>query len=387
MRNNLVVYYMLNWEIKEGNCIDVLRGIEDNSIDCVVTSPPYWGLRDYGIEGQLGLEDNPYDYINNMVVVFDEVKRVLKPTGTCWLNLGDSYSKANYKYAGWSIKEKDLVGIPWRVAIALQSSGWWLRSDIIWNKPNQIPESVIDRPTRCHEYIFLLTKDRRYWYDAEAIREPPTEKTLIKIALAEKSAKENTTDKQLVKDNYKRSKEAKIVNDRYSNARDHLVCKPPESGRNKRTVWTIMTQPFAGAHFAVFPEKLVEPCIRAGCPKEICSKCGAPFVRVVYRGNSEHHCRPGCGCREKNNKEQDWSDGYRGYGKFQNTAIATDTFAPSCECGADAYNGIVLDPFCGSGTTGVVAIREGRRFIGIELNPEYIKIANERIGKAQPSLF
>lgn len=205
--------------------------IEDKSVHTVVTSPPYWGLRDYGIDGQLGLEPTPEEYCNSMVAVFREIRRVLHDDGTVWLNLGDSYSSGsrttttNDSFRGDTlvnttrtpvvkgIKPKDLVGIPWRVAFALQADGWYLRSDIIWSKPNPMPESVQDRPTKAHEYIFLLTKSQKYYYDADAIREPSS-----------------------------------------------------DDGRNKRSVWEVTTKPYAEAHFATFPEKLVEPCILAGCP-------------------------------------------------------------------------------------------------------------------------
>ena len=238
--------------------------VDDESIDCVVTSPPYWGLRDYGVDEQIGLESTTEKYVENMVNVFREIKRVLKSSGTVWLNLGDSYigtgHKGDYtdtkykegrngqtvainnKVAGY--KSKDLVGIPWMVAFALRADGWYLRSDIIWNKPNPMPESVKDRPTKSHEYIFLLTKSPTYYYDADAIREPldtPLHKPGNKTAYGV------------------------VMRDDFGNDDMDRVWGNPE-GRNKRSVWTVNTHPYPDAHFATFPEKLVEPCILAGSP-------------------------------------------------------------------------------------------------------------------------
>jgi len=298
--------------ILHGDVLDKLQEIESESIQCVVTSPPYWGLRDYGIEGQLGLEATPELYVEKMVKVFREVKRVLKNDGTVWLNLGDSYNgyKGNQysdhndsKYAGFSghpareskygleaknLKPKDLVGIPWRVAFALQSDGWYLRQDIIWHKPNPMPESVTDRCTKSHEYIFLLSKSAKYYYDADAIRE------------------QHKHPEVTHKSDTKSINQEKVY---FNNAPTNLGrCGNHELGANKRSVWTINTKPYKDAHFAVFPPKIPELCIKAG------------------------------------SKEGD----------------------------------VVLDPFFGSGTTGWIAQRLGRKWIGIELNAEYIKIAEKR---------
>jgi len=356
--------------ILHGDVTDKLKEIETESVQCVVTSPPYWGLRDYGtasweggnkdcnhfdgtlqsmkttlhpetnqndkrnftgmpfkdvcgkcgakrVDKQLGLEETPELYVENMVNVFREIKRVLKDDGTCWLNLGDSYYGGGWKGASLNknsgdiqkahkgthcgeqikhdpkhpiIKTKDLVGIPWRVALALQSDGWWLRQDIIWHKPNPMPESVTDRCTKSHEYIFLLSKSAKYFYDNDAIAEQSLE--------------------------YGKDKRSDLGNIRYDGKR--TLDKSGKNGqgsfvtinqtRNKRSVWTINTQPYKEAHFAVFPPKIPELCIKAG------------------------------------SKEGD----------------------------------TVLDPFFGSGTTGWVAQRLGRKWIGIELNAEYIKIAKQR---------
>jgi len=268
-------------KILQGNCIDKIKELEDNSIDCVVSSPPYFGLRDYGVDGQFGLEKSYKDYLANTVKIFETFKPKLKNTATIWWNVGDSYSSGkrtsttnqslrgdkNYGVTRTpvqnGIKEKDLLMIPNRVAIALQDAGWYIRSEIIWHKPNPMPESVRDRPTSCHEKIWLITKNKKYYYDAESIKEP---------------------------------------------AKD---CNFAEKGRNKRNVWTITTKPFKDAHFATFPKDLIEPCIKAGCPE----------------------------------------------------------------------GGVVLDPFGGSGTTGIVAALNNRNAILIELNQNYIDIANKRIDK------
>jgi len=283
----------MNIEILQGDCIESLKKLEDQSINTCITSPPYWNLRDYYESGQLGLEDTPEEFVENLVNVFKEVKRVLRDDGTVWLNLGDSYISGKSRYstreqtlAGGGenqkkygslhkggkkdmyghpfYKDKDLAGIPWRVALALQKDGWYLRQDIIWHKPNPMPESVKDRCTKAHEYIFLLSKNVKYYYDHEAIKEDC----------------KNTKEEQLQK-------------------------------RNKRSVWTVTTKPFKGAHFATFPKDLIEPCVLAGCPE----------------------------------------------------------------------GGTVLDPFGGSGTTGIVAAEHKRNAVLLELNQEYIDLANARINK------
>ena len=308
--------------ILHGDVLDKLKEIETESIQCVVTSPPYWGLRDYGSDGQLGLEETPEEYVENMVKVFREVKRVLKHDGTVWLNLGDSYSSGSGGYDDkymhnstsgtpsegvrksvsaskpFGLPTKNLVGIPWRVAFALQADGWYLRQDIIWHKPNPMPEPVTDRCTKSHEYIFLLTKSAKYFYDNDAVREPVAESSIGRL--------NQNIDQQV---GTTRANGGKKSNGNLKAVGDI------EKGRNKRSVWTITTKPYKEAHFAVFPPKIPELCIKAG------------------------------------SKEGD----------------------------------IVLDPFFGSGTTGWVAQRLGRKWIGIELNAKYIKIAEKRF--AQRELF
>ncbi len=221
-------------DLRQGDCLDLLREMPDESVQCCVTSPPYFGLRDYGVGGQLGLESTPDDYVAKMVEVFREVRRVLRDDGTLWLNLGDSYGKG-----------KQLQGIPWRVAFALQADGWILRQDIIWHKPCVMPESVRDRCTKSHEYIFLLSKSKKYYYDSDAVKEPATSKP---------HAMGNKTKP--------RKGMGGLANIGNPNRIVGLDGK-----RNRRSVWTVAPKPFKGAHFATFPPDLIEPCILAGCPK------------------------------------------------------------------------------------------------------------------------
>jgi DNA modification methylase len=257
-------------ELHHGDCREVLRALPESSVHCVVTSPPYFGLRDYGVEGQIGLEQTPDEYVAEMVAVFREVRRVLRDDGTLWLNLGDSYNNRTkvrtsshqpslngFTDDNWAdraarggvrmsnmpgLKEKDLIGIPWRVAFALQADGWYLRQDIIWNKPNPMPESVKDRCTKAHEYIFMLSKSARYFFDWQAMREDA-----VKGAAGSSFNKGKTAEHQLGRSSDKERTE--------------------DGKRNRRSVWTVATVPFKGAHFATFPPALIEPCILAGCPE------------------------------------------------------------------------------------------------------------------------
>ena len=224
-----------NATILLGDCLASLQTLPDGSIDCCVTSPPYWGLRDYGVDGQLGLEKTPEEYVANMVAVFREVRRVLKEDGTLWLNLGDSYATG-----------KQLVGIPWRVAFALQADGWYLRQDIIWHKPNPMPESVRDRCTKAHEYIFLLAKAPRYYFDSEAMKEPSVTGGAAGLGF------------------YPNRAVAMGRNPSGNESKDPRQGTRPMS-RNRRSVWKVTTRPYKGAHFAVYPPELIRPCIKAGC--------------------------------------------------------------------------------------------------------------------------
>lgn len=324
--------------ILTGDCRDVLRSLPDESVHCVVTSPPYFGLRDYGVAGQIGLEDTPAAFVAEMVAVFSDVRRVLRKDGTLWLNLGDSYAndskwggstsgkhvKANHGDSGigrrrhnTGLKSKDLIGIPWRVAFALQSDGWYLRSDIIWHKPNPMPESITDRPTSAHEHVFLLTKSERYAYDADAIREaesvPNWDDSSRTFGGVNKHGAnvqhgERTTGRVA-------TKRVRGVPPRHaayeSSDQSGLDSVGRGGGRNARNVWTIATRPYPEAHFATFPPDLAERCIKAGCP----------------------------------------------------------------------VGGTVLDPFGGAGTTGLVADRLGRDAILIELNPAYAALARDRLSR------
>ena len=377
-----------------GNCLDVLATLPDESVQCCVTSPPYWGLRDYGtadweggnadcdhqgkpmrtkaqinancsggrdvknatakqfyknicgkcgatrIDNQFGLEETPVAYVENMVAVFREVRRVLRDDGTLWLNLGDSYSgvagssmdKERSKTINFAtlpkrkdleggLKHKDLAGIPWRVAFALQADGWWLRQDIIWHKPNPMPESVTDRCTKAHEYIFLLTKSARYYYDNEAVKEPQicSDPRLIKSGIVRSREYGYSTKENELRTGNRKYDDVPInYAGNGTNVKGHKgnSMNTLDGKRNKRSVWTVAAKPFKGAHFATFPPDLIEPCILAGS--------------------------------------------------------AADT--------------LVLDPFSGAGTTGVVAVQHGRRYIGIELNPDYLEMSRKRIQLVRDSL-
>lgn len=311
--------------ILTGDVRAMLKTLPDESVNCCVTSPPYWGLRDYGVEGQLGLESTPAEYVEKMVAVFSEVKRVLRDDATLWLNLGDSYNSIGHKksnsgygstgLAGGiaqahtplrrentdpNLKHKDLCGIPWRVAFALQADGWYLRQDIIWAKPNPMPESVRDRCTKSHEYLFLLAKSEKYYFDAAAIAEP----------FADERMGNPNGGGQYARDAFAYAG----PNAQSGLQKGEWNVDGDKTTRNKRSVWTVATQPYAEAHFATFPPKLIEPCILAGT-------------------------KPG---------------------------------------------GVVLDPFGGAGTTGLVADRHGRDAILCELNPEYAAMAHRRIFNDSP---
>jgi DNA modification methylase len=293
-------------QILAGDCRSILPTLPEGSVHCCITSPPYFGLRDYGHPGQIGLERSPDAFVQELVAVFREVRRVLRDDGTLWLNLGDTYNAYNANRGPSTsisdgtfgrdhpthqrglttptLKNKDLIGIPWRVALALQNDGWYLRQDIIWHKPNPMPESVTDRCTKAHEYLFLLTKSPRYYFDSEAIKE-----TAVKGAAGSSFNKGKTATHQMGR----------------SSDKDRA-----DSGtRNRRSVWTVATRPFKDAHFATFPPDLIEPCVLAGCPT----------------------------------------------------------------------GGTVLDPFNGAGTTGLVALSNDRKYIGIELNPDYCEMTKARL--------
>ena len=376
--------------------------LADETVQCCVTSPPYWGLRDYGVEGQLGLEESPEVYVSKMVEVFREVKRVLRRDGTLWLNIGDSYAGSGAGSGGnrkgnehgqhddmaqlgrpgvpSGLKPKDLVGIPWMLAFALRADGWWLRSDIIWAKPNPMPESVTDRPTKSHEYVFLLTKAATYYWDAEAVKEPVCDASLKRAEYGWDCDRPSTKNASMGGTGIHTER----MGERFVNP----------SGRNLRSVWNIATQPFKGAHFATFPQKLAETCIKAGTSERgCCPKCGGPWERVVertkppadvYTGTVKPDSiapvsHPELGKAGMGQKLQNW---------YNEHPVETLGWRPTCSCGeADTRPCVVLDPFSGAGTTGLVALRLNRDAILIELNPAYTEMARERCAQVQPVMM
>ena len=371
--------------------------LPDKSVHCVICSPPYWGLRDYGVPGQLGLEKTPEEYVQKMVQVFREVKRVLRDDGTCWINIGDSYASGTgtcYNPGGGSsslgkerkeagvhpldrgnkstldisgLKPKDLCGIPWRLAFALQADGWWLRSDIIWAKPNPMPESVMDRPTKAHEYIFLLTKSPKYFFDQEAVREKQVDISNCRNKPVRANPGIGNTSSGGRREGFEKY-------GRYAEV---------PGGRNIRTVWNIATQPFSEAHFATFPEELVRRCLFAGTSeKGCCPKCGGPWMRIIEKrlmahdGESASQYAKGTTA----NRLALLRQAARERGEEYSNQTKTLGWRPSCECGEErTVPAIVFDPFFGSGTVGVVAQKYNRRFIGLELKPEYCQMAQKRV--------
>jgi DNA modification methylase len=422
-----------------GDALTVLKTLPDESVQCCVTSPPYWGLRDYGtatweggdagcehlppkdihaaavipsrlgggkatqedaersrssyrtlcgrcgarrIDAQLGLEPTPEAHVAKMVEVFREVKRVLRRDGTLWLNIGDSYAGSqqaggsgketlaggkryqqetmhNHRRGLAGLKPKDLVGIPWMLAFALRADGWWLRSDIIWAKPNPMPESVTDRPTKSHEDIFLLSKAATYYYDQEATREPLAPCSIERFNSGAPMNRTITAEDLGVKE----------LTGAMRGAGKYML---NPAGRNLRSVWNIATQPFKGAHFATFPQKLAETCIKAGTSERgCCPTCGGPWERVVERDIVGYSPSP------RSNGNKDRNDSQDGRTERSSSTLG---WRPTCSCGeTDTRPCLVLDPFSGAGTTGLVATKLGRDYIGIELNPAYNAMAKGRI--------
>lgn len=431
-----------------------LKMLEDDSVDTVITSPPYWGLRDYdgpeqiwggkprckhdwsdstrtieqgnkrkpkdrdrknprGQEkgspktrvihcgeclkcgawrGKLGLEPTPEMFIEHLADIFDEVWRVLKPTGTIWVNLGDSYAsnagggpgdaiagdlyerknrlhRRRATVAG-ELKHKDLVGIPWSFAFEMRARGWYLRSDVIWAKPNPMPESVVDRPTKSHEYLFLMSKSRRYFYDIEGYAEAATGR-----------APGNHESK---------------YEDAYAEGAEHLRTKVGLSKiqgrptRNRRTVWTVSTKPYAGAHFAVFPPELIEPCVLAGSSEHgCCSMCGAPWERRVGHGDIVATGGSATGARASNMAVvsplgQDPTKSAYNTGEFIQRERVTLGWDPTCACDADKTLPTVLDPFSGTATVGQVCFTHGRNYIGIDLDESNLELARRRLFGRDP---
>ena len=401
------------------------------SVHMCVTSPPYWSLRDYGLatweggdpgcdhresnndnkgnsteshvlrfptcpkcgairhDAGLGLESTIDEYVANMVAAFREVKRVLRDDGTVWLNLGDSYcstapgtrvnagdmsgkhvNKDDYYRPETppGLKPKDLCGIPWSVAFALQADGWYLRSDIIWAKPNPMPESVTDRPTKSHEYLFLLSKRAKYAYDADAVREEHSP---------------NSHGSPNINPGSKADAEGFTTNGQGKTTLGYWT-KESAAGRNRRTVWSIATQPYSGSHFATFPEALVEPCIKAGASEAgCCPECGAQFERVTERGDVVPDA-PGYKPRGNNYTKDGIGSGMWAAGSPKpmpnhHYEYTTTGFSPTCSHKHDPIPCTVFDPFAGSGTVGLVARRLGRHFVGVDLSAEYLQLARKRL--------
>lgn len=359
-------------------------------VHTVITSPPYWGLRNYGVVGEIGSEGSPEAYVASLLAVFQEIWRVLREDGTCWLNLGDSYANdgkwggetggkqaylpdADRKRNGrekriTGLKPKELVGIPWRVAFALQAAGWYLRSDIIWSKPNPMPESVLDRPTRSHEYIFLLTKRPRYYYDAEAVRETAIGADRVRADRFGGNKHGASTTKH--------SDGSVFVN---------------ATGRNRRSVWTITPKPYRGAHFATFPPELVEPCLLAGSSPEVCVACGAPYQRQIEKGGPKLDQQQACGGDQEGHYDGVAQKDYASGGAQDPSAVKarilagmterrTIGWAATCACDEGTAPAVILDPFGGSGTTAMVADRHGRLGISLDLKGEYCRLAAIRTG-------
>ena len=427
----------MNYQILQGDCRAALATLPPALAHCVVTSPPYFGLRDYGHDGQIGLEQTPAEYVAALVDVFAAVWRVLRDDGTLWLNLGDSYAANRSRQVpdnkwgdvgnGMSfrvpdgLKPKDMIGIPWRVVFALQDAGWYLRSDIIWHKPNSMPESVQDRPTRSHEYLFLLAKRERYYYDAQAIAEPaqfwqgqaatfertgPVSQHVLPGQIAAQHRPDRAGGKGGKNSFRGQGAEREGATGPANREGRELADVGYGPTRNRRDVWTVATRPYPGAHFATYPPELVEPCILAGTSaRGCCPQCGAPWVRVTDRLTESTYSRI------KRETGHDWSE-MQAQATMQGTALKAGVVAtggtrlpngtqphldtaevvtvgwqPSCTCpAADPIPCVVLDPFCGSGTTLAVALATGRNGIGVELNPAYIELAHERITSTQPAL-
>jgi DNA modification methylase len=364
------------------------------------------------IDKQYGLEKTPELFIENMVNVFREVRRVLKKEGTCWINIGDSYVSGKGRYSSCKqtisgksrneptnhnrpdlikhkfLKDKDIVGIPWRLAFALQSDGWYLRQDIIWSKPNPMPESVSDRCTKSHEYIFLLTKSPKYYYDNVAIFEKALldgrKDTIYKEGLKYKEIELTSNAKSLSR-NRERYPQRKMSNTGFGGDGTGLHTEHDYNsnngipGRNKRSVWNVSTQPFSEAHFATFPLKLIEPMILAGTSeKGYCVECGKPIIREVKASG-------GTIGSDWANREISKVGVFRTQGiinkQMKDGTYKRETigWCPFCKCNADFVPGIILDPFIGAGTVAIGALKHNRNFIGIELSPEYIEIALKRI--------
>lgn len=313
-------------QIHEGNAFDLIEKIPDDSIHCAVTSPPYWGLRDYASDDQMGLEESVSEYIENLVKIGDELSRVVRDDGCWWLNIGDVFIQEDTEIGTRRLPRKSKLLLPHRVAISLAEKGWVVRSDVVWAKPNPMPHSTQDRLNEEKEFLFQLANSPDYWFDLDSIREPYSESSIERI-----------------------ESDAPILNratERYADSTpisggENYSRKINPNGKNPGDVWEITVPTFSEAHFAVFPEALIERPIKATCPHSVCATCGTPY--------------------ERSDDETEWTQ--------------------MCTCDTEeTESGIVLDPFMGSGTTAVTAKRLGRKFIGFELNPDYVAIAQKRAG-------
>ena len=340
-----------------GDSLVELKKLPSESVDCCITSPPYWGLRDYGVEGQLGFEPTFQLYIGHLQEIFDEVYRVLTPTGTCWVNLGDTFNG-----------EKSLCNIPHRFAISMTDNGWIERNCIIWHKPSCMPSSAKDRFTVDFEYVFFFVKNKKYWFEQQFT--PMSENTRAR-------------DKNGYNHAFRNQMAGSPSDKRYPDGKQIHTPFYNERGRNKRAVWRINPQPFRDAHFAVFPEKLIEPMILAGCPPEICDKCNLAYEPTydVKKGDViEEYTGQGLKDYERA-KAQNPSDTKRSVLESMRVQKTKTRYAPTCNCNKHTHPGVVLDPFAGSGTTALVARKLSRNYIGIDLNHEYVEMARKRLAK------
>lgn len=358
-----------------GDCLEGMRELPDESVNSVITSPPYWGLRDYGVEGQFGLEKTFNEYINKLCGIFDEVKRVLRKDGTCWVNLGDTYGgsgngswNAPIEIRGKQYRKtcnidqeylappresknlaKSLCLIPFRFAIEMSNRGWILRNTIIWHKPNCMPSSANDRFTVDFDYVFFFVKSKSYWFEQQF---------------------ESQIDWRL----------RDRINGKYKNEglANGLSGEINPQGRNKRCVWTIPTQPFKEAHFATFPEKLVEPMIKSGCPEFVCKQCGKAKEKIMKTDYIVHKENPD---RKKITEEGREANNFGSMRYAKASSVHTELGYTDCGCNAGFEGGIALDPFAGAGTTCLVAKKLDRKYIGIEMNPEYCEMAEKRLAE------
>lgn len=394
---------MIRNAILQGNVIEQLQTLPDKCVQCCFTSPPYWMLRSYLSSDhplktlEIGLESTLEEYIDNLVKIFAEVWRVLRDDGVLWVNIGDSHANYNYhpnkkqgnpvynknrpsrelthtpvKLVPLGMKKKSLFGIPWRLAFALQDFGWILRSEIIWNKTNCLPESCTDRPTKSHETVFLFAKKQRYFYDADAVRTPLKDKTYTTFG-SQYQPQGNDPSGNVKSANWNGSMDER---------KPRLDADGNPAGANLRSVWDIAVSTYDGAHFAVMPEQIARNGIRAGSSPYACEKCNAPWRRQTKK--TAMVVRPGPKAGQYNSRTTDHVSGTM----VKPPTRQTIGFEPTCLCDNEGKGKcIVLDPFMGSGTTGFVSIEEGRDYIGVDINQDYINLAHKRIETAQPRLW